>query len=373
MKQMLFFLWALTPCICRSQDAVIGGLTTKALVGKQLQLVLLDYSSRQEVLAQQVVVGQSGKFTFNVRVREPAIFELRSKENALGVLLAKPGETIELEIDKTIISASGSAETSYLIGYENERRRLFQHFLRPAYDSSALAFKSGDKKRVEDWKAALNIAREKYQEELGRWVSQPFFINSLAAVHHSLRWNPDKDTLLIREMIKNFSSKYGDAELTRQLLSKVTSTKRTILGAPAPAFKAITAEGRALRTGDYRGKYVLIDFWASWCGPCRQESSALVSVFDTFHSKGFDIISVSIDTDPNKWRTAIKKDNYHWANVSALGGYQDPLTVLYNISAIPANFLLDPSGKIVAKNLDGNALQEKLSRLLGTTPLLKIE
>ncbi|MVM41703.1 redoxin domain-containing protein [Spirosoma sp. HMF3257] len=113
------------------------------------------------------------------------------------------------------------------------------------------------------------------------------------------------------------------------------------------------------------GKYTLVDFWASWCGPCRQESPTLVRLYTKYKGKGFAIVSVSIDTDKTRWENAIKKDGYTWENVSELDGYSGSTAALYTVTAIPNSFLLDKDGKIIAKNLRGKNLEDKLISLMG--------
>ena len=121
---------------------------------------------------------------------------------------------------------------------------------------------------------------------------------------------------------------------------------------------------------DVKGKVTIIDFWAAWCGPCRRENPNVVRIYNKYHDQGLEIIGVSLDgtrnqKDPkNAWLNAIKKDELTWTHVSNLQYFQDPVAQLYNINAIPATFILDEKGKIVAKNLRGRALELKVQELL---------
>jgi thiol-disulfide isomerase/thioredoxin len=185
-------------------------------------------------------------------------------------------------------------------------------------------------------------------------------------VHHSLRWHPDYDLELMDIMVKTMGSKYPTLELTKQLISKVSGTKRIALASVAPNFILNDMQGNTVELRAFKGKYTLLDFWASWCGPCRQESPTLVRLYDTYKNKGFTILSVSIDTSSEKWKAASIKDGYNWPSVSELGGYASPVAALYSVSAIPTSFLLDKEGRIIAKNLRGKNLERKLVELLGT-------
>lgn len=142
------------------------------------------------------------------------------------------------------------------------------------------------------------------------------------------------------------------------------------IGKIAPNFEAPTPEGKMLSLNDVKGKVTIIDFWAAWCGPCRKENPNVVRVYEKYHDQGLEIIGVSLDgqsrqKDPKKaWLDAIEKDGLTWNQVSHLKYFKDPVAELYNIQAIPATFILDAEGKIVAKNLRGKALENKVKELL---------
>ena len=113
-----------------------------------------------------------------------------------------------------------------------------------------------------------------------------------------------------------------------------------------------------------KGKYVLVDFWASWCGPCRRENPNVVKIYDEYKDKGFDIFGVSYDTKKDNWRNAIKDDGLTWNQVSDLKGWENATSDVYGIKAIPSNMLLDKDGKVIAKNIFGKRLSDKLAKLI---------
>ena len=146
----------------------------------------------------------------------------------------------------------------------------------------------------------------------------------------------------------------------------VQGLKDVAIGAQAPAFSQKTPDGKAVSLADYRGKYVLVDFWASWCGPCRQENPVLTKVYNKYKGHNFDIVGVSL-ADANgraKWLKAVQDDHLAWTQVSDLRGLQNEAAQRYHIQAIPQNFLIDPNGKIVAANLRGDELQAMLARYI---------
>lgn len=136
------------------------------------------------------------------------------------------------------------------------------------------------------------------------------------------------------------------------------------MGSLMPDFKQNDVNGKPVSLSSFRGKYVLIDFWASWCGPCRKENPNVVKAYNQFHSKGFDIVGVSLDEEKHDWIGAVKKDKLTWTQVSDLKGWESQVARLYNVTAIPTNFLINGNGKILASNLRGNDLENKLQELL---------
>lgn len=148
------------------------------------------------------------------------------------------------------------------------------------------------------------------------------------------------------------------------LKKQLDKLKTTDIGGLAPEFSAPTPEGDMLALSDVRGKVTLVDFWAAWCRPCRAENPNIVSVYKKYHDKGLNVIGVSLDTRAEDWTRAIETDGLEWNHISNLKRFQDPIAQLYNINAIPAAFLLDENGVIIAKDLRGAALEQKVSELL---------
>jgi peroxiredoxin len=133
----------------------------------------------------------------------------------------------------------------------------------------------------------------------------------------------------------------------------------------APDFSAKSPNGSTISLKESLGKVTVIDFWASWCGPCRKENPSVVALYNEFHSKGLNIIGVSLDDDATKWKDAIAKDKLTWNHVSNLKGFEDPIATLYDVQQIPTTFVLDSKGNIVAKDLRGDELKAKVQELLG--------
>ena len=181
------------------------------------------------------------------------------------------------------------------------------------------------------------------------------------------------ENFLMREYIPATEIKSFYDKLDKKLVNtkSAQNIKKTldlmlavVVGKPAPKFSAKSPEGKLISLDESLGKVTIVDFWASWCAPCRKENPNVVALYNEYHSKGLNIIGVSLDQDATKWKDAIAKDNLSWIHVSNLKYWDEPIGKQYGISSIPATFILDAKGNIVAKDLRGDALRAKVKELL---------
>ena len=177
---------------------------------------------------------------------------------------------------------------------------------------------------------------------------------------------PNADQVKLKKIYESLDPSLKATKAAKKIKKSLDALTSTTVGSVAPAFSAPDVNGKMVSLKESLGKVTIIDFWASWCGPCRQENPNVVALYNEFHAKGLNIIGVSLDKEGegDKWKEAIAKDGLTWPEVSNLKWWQDPIAKQYNVQSIPATFLLDASGKIIAKDLRGEELKAKVASLL---------
>jgi peroxiredoxin len=176
--------------------------------------------------------------------------------------------------------------------------------------------------------------------------------------------NPDADLDRFKKVFSALNAKYPKNGWVVNLGLRVEQLTFLAIGTPAPDFSVLTPDDKPIGLKDFKGKYVLVDFWASWCKPCRMENPNVIAAYNKFKGKGFTVFGVSLDQNKDAWKNAIKDDGLVWQHGSDLKYWDSAPAKLYNVTSIPYNVLLDKEGKILAKNLHGPELEVKLAEVL---------
>lgn len=211
----------------------------------------------------------------------------------------------------------------------------------------------------------LNTAYTLYQTSIDRFIERRKTspVSSLVLAY-SYDMDPNKDVVLLERRMLSLDSTAKNNVYASGVQRVIDKGKVASVGSKATDFNLKDTSGKTVSLSQFKGKYVLLDFWASWCGPCRKENPNVVSAYHKFQNKNFTILSVSIDTEPANWLQAIKNDKLTWTHVIDVRTAESSVGVMYNVETIPQNFLIDPNGNIIAKNLRGPALENKLQEVL---------
>lgn len=307
-----------------------------------------------------------GKFEFRHKAPYANLYKLRIG-GAIFDIIAQNGESIDfttdLKDDKHTYTISGSAESEKIQEFNKISNVFSEQYTKVTNDYQARAEAIG-----QESDSLMNTFQpriRKISEDNNRAILK--FVNenktSLAAFYAMTSVTPPEN--YEQEMIKyaeDIKGNFTDNPGVRRFINQMEYMKVVAVGHKAPDFIIGGIDGKPVKLADYKGKYVMLDFWASWCAPCRQENPNVVKQYAAYHPKGFNIIGISLDTDKASWQKAVNDDKLTWAHGSNLMKFDGPTERDYRIEAIPMNYIIDPQGIIVAKNLRGTQLEDFLKK-----------
>ena len=268
-------------------------------------------------------------------------FDINSPEN-----IVITGSATEIEFEKFLKGFKP---------YSDEENRLEK-----LYDSLEAKKKWTGRDSVRRLKDSYWLRAREY---ISNYASQnPSSFIAANYVYYYFKDNPSADE--VEEIYKKFSSSVQNCYYGKKIKDIFMVARNISVGSSAPDFLQNDISGEPVSLVSFRGRYLLVEFWASWCLPCRVDNPQIAEVYSKFHPKGLDMISVSLDTKKPAWEEAIKKDKLVWTQVSDLQGWDNPVRALYGVEYIPMNFLIDQEGKIIARALFGEDLEKKLSEIL---------
>ncbi len=367
MKKTLLGLLLQVPVLAFAQFSLKGEFSAAS---QNKKLYFIHIQNNAEVIDSAVV--NNGKFSFNLDLKEPsiAVLLLQHEGNALKDKGPKDVYRFFIEPGNASLTARDSVAQAKVNGLAIFREDMAYKTATQASEGKLIALnkefaalapeKKAKQETIESFQGRyLNLLEERKAQIINFIKTNPQSYISLYAFNQDLGID-DMEYSLAESLFNGLQDKVKKYALAAVIKQKLDVAKVTGIGAMATDFEEKTPEGIPLKLSSYKGQYVLLDFWASWCGPCRKENPFVVGAYEKYKDKGFAILGVSIDTDRNAWQKAIKTDNLIWAQ---LIDSTTEISKIYGIDAIPKNFLIDPSGKIVAKNLRGGALEDKLKEI----------
>ncbi len=369
MKQLLAVIALLTiiGCAKKKEGYSISGNLADIEDGKMIYLSELDANNQPTKL--DSVSVKDGKFMIDLPEITNSNLNFITVEGVRGnVLFISENEPIDFQIYKDSIQTSlvtGGKENKLLQAYLGHIKELNTKVMRIRTDLRAQATSTKDSSamaNLQKEEEALRNSDLAYKKKVTKENPENFV--SLLVLTDMINMGASANE--VKELFANLSDNLKQTSIGKSLKENLDKRSRVEIGSKAPEFKAPNPQGEEIELKNVLGKVTLVDFWAAWCKPCRVENPNVVKVYNKYHDKGFNIIGVSLDREgqKDKWVNAIEEDKLTWNHVSNLQFWNDPVAKLYNVRAIPAAFLLDEKGVIVATNLRGAALEAKVKELI---------
>ena len=377
-KLSLFLSLILVISGCKNSTIQISGKLQNPVKGVY---IYLNELKTEWASVDSLKIGEDGKFNFKREVTLPAFYLIKINNNDFFTTLIEPGEKLRIEAMYDSLNfpsfMSGSKGSEKMVAYNKALRNTISKLmsLNEIYSQNS---GNPDMSKVVQ---SLDSMAQQYLNEINIYTKKYIDQNiksmiSLAALYQQVAPNvyvldPVRDIKYFVKVDSSLYSQYPESapvkalhEQVQSLISRAGATAFLKAGDEAPEISLPNADGKIVTLSSTRGNIVLLDFWASWCNPCRKENPNLVKAFNQYHSKGFKIFQVSLDKTKEEWLKGIGEDNLNqWIHVSDLKYWNSAVVPLYKIETIPFNMLLDNQGKIIATNLRGEDLQKKLAEL----------
>lgn len=344
-----------------NEQATFKGNMTQ---GQGKKIALDQLTATQIIPVDTALIHENGNFSFSFEPKEPGFYRLSESKNNYINFIWVAGEKIVISADYTQISTTAKIEGSK----ETETLTLFNKGLDGLYKKNdslnkvmQMAQSMGNYQTMMQAQTSLQQLNDQHANYVKQFVDQ--HASSIAALAAVQKLSLENDLDYYLKVEDGLQKSIPNTVLLKDYSKVMAEHKKLGPGSEAPEILLQTPEGKNFSLSSLRGKVVLIDFWASWCRPCRAENPNVVKMYAKYKDKGFDILGVSLDNNKQAWTAAIAQDQLTWNHVSDLKGWQSAVAPLYKVNSIPMTFLIDKDGKIIGKNLRGPALEQKLEEI----------
>lgn len=348
-----------------SLDGTVKGMPAQTVVLEELGL-------NETKMIDSTHSDKDGKFSLKGIYTEPALYRIKLNDRA--ILVVVDGQHVKIRSkweDVLNFTAEGSPGSSSLAAFMKEYIHSSKELLALEMASDSL----NAAEAPDSVMAMIESDLDHKTNDFKKYVRQVADTSKSlpVALYAAMKLiNDDAETDYLKTFAAGISKRFSDNQLSSdfkdKIKEKLASQQNTgsgpKIGSIAPDFTLNALDGKPVSLKEFRGKYLLVDFWASWCPPCRAENPNVVLAYERFRNKNFTILGVSLDKDKSKWQEAVTKDRLTWTHVSDLQGWESAVAASYGVQSIPANFLIDPTGKIIAVNLRGDDLEKVLASKL---------
>lgn len=353
------------PQAVEANNAVAEGVLVGQMLTVKEGVVFLETNEQNRLVkVGSGEIQKNGSFKIDLStLKKDYVYRINIADKKAGFLYNDASSfSIKEQKDGSIV-VTGSAESNYYnhymsisLKYGGDLAALNKSFQHYSYTGQA---KEADKARLE-----FETINAKRMKELQQFLDTiPASITLMNGIGDFLD-EQDKYLPFLKKTLAKIKQSDKKIQNKEAFINELESVLQLSVGSIAPDFELPTPDGKKIKLSSLRGKYVMVDFWASWCGPCRAENPNVVRMYNQYKGKGFEILGVSLDKDKDKWVGAIAKDQLSWLHVSDLKFWDSKAAKLYGIKGIPFTVLLDKKGKIIAKNLRGAELEKKLKEVL---------
>jgi len=341
----------------------LSGILIDSEPGSEIILRRENLDSRSNRIEAKTTLDPNRSFSFIIE-SEAGLFKLDLPFGRTTTIATENGEKILVEAHQAKLSITGSPGTEALMRYEVFRKDSLERLVYPARSAlNEAESQNAPKERLTELARQEVDGYNAHRHELNDFVIKN--IDTPSALYAtSIRWDGDYRRDELQEKVNTASQRHGETAIANSMTTRLEKFSKTAIGAKGAPLTGFSLKGTAKRLADLDGKVVLIDFWASWCTPCRVENRHYSELLEMYSQNGFAIFAVNLDTDRRRWEIASQRDAVTWPQISDGLGWKSPLAEAYNVSALPQSFLLDQDGKIIARNLRGPQLADTIKKLL---------